>query len=101
MSEFELRFDEPTVKLCGHDITMIMEGSFEFDRYKQIGKIYQEMGDNQFQEVCPVKSAPLYQALYDHLNTHPFFQERMDEIIAEQYGARSSHRSSAWKYQMV
>jgi hypothetical protein len=101
MSEFELSFDEPTVILFGHEITMILFGRFEFDRHCRITKIYQDVGDKDFVEVCPVQSKPLYDALHAYLTTSAAHQERMAEVIGRWWGEPTRHRSAAWAYSLT
>jgi hypothetical protein len=100
MSEFDLSFDEPTIELCGHPITLLMDGFFEFNKYKQITRIVQDLGNNKYQEVCPIKSQPLYDALVKHFNECAGHQHRMNEVLDEQYGYPAAHRSTAWMYQL-
>jgi hypothetical protein len=101
MSEFEIEWDEPTVVIGEHTITLIMDGFAEFDRHKRITRIVERLGQGQFKDVCPIKSQPLYDALHKLLSEDGVYQFQMDEIIDEQLGHRGPHRSSAWVYSLA
>ena len=101
MSEFELPFDEPTIILHGHELTLIMFGRFEFDRHSRVTKVFQEVDGGKFVEVCPVQSKPLYDALHSHLTTNAAYQDQMAEVIGRWWGDPQQHRSSAWAYSLA